>query len=366
MSPCLAKLQGNIKYCSTSGKLSILDIDNLCSWNKSTEIPFPELDASKAIVLNKVHDEVSGRGYRCEAHRKEYIFKRSFWGVDTTTESEWAPLNIDPKTCWDMINTKRCRIDMEGGEYNNKLNCKTGEKECSIYDIPTPTFSWLDTNKMYGYICMFHETSILAENEDSSLYFDSICKVKDFSCKVKDFTLVWDKTVIHDCPYQSVSVTGNFTWVDNVVIANEIANIVLQPIKEVRICDNITAYETNEGFYITMKSEKTIKLLDTKTTSIDLVDKMMLANLDYNKAEEVKWLKFIDMQTCSNLVTTLSIATRLDNEFFEITNNKGKSAILYTRHGLIFLPECIDLDLDSITMYTQEELCYRELRVSSN
>ena len=93
----------------------------------------------------------------------------------------------------------------------------------------------------------------------------------------------------------------------------------------------------------------------------DLVNKLMLANIDFEEATTVQWFKMIDVQICASLATTLSIASRLDDEFFEVTNNKGKSAIIYIRHGVLYVPECVEIHEVHVIETVQE--CFRGIQV---
>ena len=143
-------------------------------------------------------------------------------------------------------------------------------------------------------------------------------------------------------------------------IANSVSNVLLQPTKKIIICSNITAFETNEGLYIVIEDEN-IKKLPESDTNQDLVNKLLLANIDFEEVTNIQWLKLVDVQICAGLATTLSIASRLDDEFFEITNNKGKVAIIYIRHGVLYIPECVEIREVHVLENVQE--CFREIQV---
>jgi len=62
------------------------------------------------------------------------------------------------------------------------------------------------------------------------------------------------------------------------------------------------------------------------------------------------------------LSTIFSLATRLNNEYFELTNSKGKRAILFVKNGLIFAPECVKVQ--NVTILAHTEQCFKELLVN--
>ncbi len=93
----------------------------------------------------------------------------------------------------------------------------------------------------------------------------------------------------------------------------------------------------------------------------DIVNKLMLANIDYNELEEIHRLRFVDVQVCATIRTILGVASRLDNEFFDISNNKGKKAVLLARHELIFTTERVEID--NVTIVNPISECFREIAV---
>ena len=92
--------------------------------------------------------------------------------------------------------------------------------------------------------------------------------------------------------------------------------MLLQPTKKIIICSNITTFETNEGLYIVIEDEN-IKKLPESDSNQDLVNKLLLANIDFEEVTNIQWFKLVDVQICAGLATTLSIASRLDDEFLK-------------------------------------------------
>jgi hypothetical protein len=80
-----------INYCRASEKMSIVNLEDLCNWNGEDFQKEKQEDLERImkdpLILNKIHSEVSGQGYRCYAKRKDFLYKRSFFRVDTVVES---------------------------------------------------------------------------------------------------------------------------------------------------------------------------------------------------------------------------------------------------------------------------------------
>ena len=92
-----------------------------------------------------------------------------------------------------------------------------------------------------------------------------------------------------------------------------------------------------------------------------LIDTLILANVDFNTVEDIKLFRFIDSQVCATFQILLSLYSHVENQFLRIINNKGERAILYTKHGIIYIPECTEIK----TIHIQEgENCYKEIPIT--
>ena len=123
-------------------------------------------------------------------------------------------------------------------------------------------------------------------------------------------------------------------------VINKDMNVVLQPTKKLNICGKMLAYETHKVLLIVKKEDVVSKIgksdeLQRAKNTQDLVTKLMMANV--NQMSEVEKLRFMDSQLCATLGTVLNLASRLNNEYFEIVNSQGKKAILFAKHGLILV-----------------------------
>ena len=141
-------------------------------------------------------------------------------------------------------------------------------------------------------------------------------------------------SIIHKCPYEYLTKEGTFELTANNLVVNKAMNLVLQPTKYKQICYDIMAFETTEGLLITkndyaLKTALLNKEISRAKNTEDLVHKLVIANIDFNQVSEVEMLKLIDIQLCATLGTILNLASRLNNEYFELMNSKGQKAIFF-------------------------------------
>lgn len=82
--------------------------------------------------------------------------------------------------------------------------------------------------------------------------------------------------------------------------------------------------------------------------------------MDYIEAKEFKMMRFIDTQVCATFKSMMGILKLIDNKFLKITNNKGEEGVVYSKDGMIYLPECTEII--SFNFKTTNE-CFKELPV---
>ena len=145
----------NINYYRSSERMSLIDLEDLCNFKPDKY----EVENTAAlsnvikdpVILNKMHSEVSGAGYRCYARRKQYAYKRSFFSVDTLIETEWMNLKPTVEDGWSMVHTGRCRVESNKFEYDKRMKCT--QDKCEIYEVPDPKYNWMNENVLQGYDC---------------------------------------------------------------------------------------------------------------------------------------------------------------------------------------------------------------------
>jgi hypothetical protein len=236
-----------------------------------------------------------------------------------------------------MVKKKRCTLLGESFVFNEKMNCdKNG---CTVETKVTEEHAWGQNLSKYAYRCSMHETSILAINIEESIFGSNNCVANDFKCTIDSRLLVWNNTVIHKCPYETISFAGNFSW-DGGYLINMKTNLVLTPIKRLSAC-NFSIFETAEGLYGTLEP---FQLLVQKGISIgkleDYTNDILLANMDFEHMQTFRWIKWNDESTCMNTKNMILLYQQFDETYFRLSNKKKEDTVLYVKDGVIYIPQC--------------------------
>jgi hypothetical protein len=136
------------------------------------------------------------------------------------------------------------------------------------------------------------------------------CFPKDEFCYRDDSTIVWKfEEVSHKCPYDKIRLGRKLTWEKDKFLVNRVENLLLEPTKKISICDfdkPIEAYETSEGLIIANISSDIIWDIGFQDSDID--KKLLISTIDFSSYKDLDWIKMIDLASCSNLNTQLSVA----------------------------------------------------------
>ncbi len=61
--------------------------------------------------------------------------------------------------------------------------------------------------------------------------------------------MVWNSSVFNNCAYEKLEFTGNWSLEYANILVNGANYLILQP-TQIKICKNVTAFETSEGLAI--------------------------------------------------------------------------------------------------------------------
>ncbi len=133
---------------------------------------------------------------------------------------------MDKDTCWYMVNNKLCDKNLMKCDENNN---------CRYEDFPPDQFSWFtDSTKTFSHC--YVSPRVIAESTENSHIFTSNCKVSDWFCVLMDSIVVWDKSVVHTCPFKRVSI-GYFDAV-GIIITERSQKLGLQFTAIENYCDS--------------------------------------------------------------------------------------------------------------------------------
>jgi hypothetical protein len=204
-------------------------------------------EAKRYTILKKLHDEVSGKGIECVIIKHTKKMTMSFFGT-AYTETEASYEIVNKEECHIMSETKKCR--------GKTMTCPT-HSSCKYTPQIIADYRWFSTTTVTDYECHFSSRIINAKKLDDNM-FDSLCKARDTFCRLEDSIIVWNKSVIHLCPFSNImEIDFNYDAEYNIVY-NMTENLLFQLKSTEKHCA-IDMIPTQEGVYL---------LEDTRNTNI--------------------------------------------------------------------------------------------------
>ena len=346
-------INGNFKYCETHNNKAIWDLPDSCKHIIDTEITTTE----EFHVLERKTNEINGNGWQCM--KTDYKIKtyKNFFGFDEdNAENPITIVNeLSKEDCEEMVRTKNC------GKI--RMSCEMGY--CNTNIKPVINHYWL-TEKTYEYShCELYQIPIVSENKEVKIFTNqhalSSCKPIDLYCKFKNSIIIWDESIIHECPFAYVSKI-ELENKHNMLI-NKKQGKLFQVTENVTICNDIQGWRTIEGFYLA-KDLKENKLKPSEN-EIKTIDNLMLTEIDYQAAN--LWnlvsqvFKSTNEKICQLYKSFINLYSKLDDEFFIFNDFNGNEAILYSDEGRIFVPQCFTIQ--EVDIVEQTTHCYKDIPV---
>ena len=344
-------IKDNFMYCETHNNPAIWDLPDSCRIQ-------PRVEKTESLyyysILSQLTQVVSGSGWFCSKTRHEVrTYKNLF--TFTSRETDQFVMEVTKEDCEEMVKTKRC----EGG----KMKC-VGDY-CELLYNPNFEYQWMTFLNKTVYSCTMYPQSIHADSATSSMIISAQlvkhCQAREGSCLMNQGIMIWSTDIIKTCPFTNVQ-TLKLKHLGNALV-NDNENKYFQIIEEVKICSNITAYKTTEGFYLTI-DESAYKLPRTES-DIKMIDGLILSEMDFQNHEVMQVMatltKLTNQKICQLYKSFINIYTKLDDEFFSFTDINGNEAILYSDMSRVFVPHCIKVE--EIEILEETENCYKDFAV---
>jgi len=280
-----------------------------------------------------------------------------FFGAEKILEyEEYVPLSKED--CHRMVELKKCDAhDMECNsnycEFTDKVNLKQYE------------YSWLNTKRKLFTKCEISSQLITAETKEGKLYINAFsqngCKAVDTFCRLKNEIIIWDKEIIHDCPFEIVKFSPLVNH-DNILM-NTKSQQLYQVTENLTICNGIPSLKTAEGFFLSRDTR--LSNLKKASNDIKIIDGLILSEMDYQTQNLInlvtKMFQITNQKICEMYKTFVNLYSKLDDEFFTFYNFAGEEAILWSDQGKIFVPSCINTE--EIDVIEETEKCYKDFPV---
>ena len=299
-----------------------------------------------ATLLSRAIDKISGKAYQCKVIKMKRTWTVSFWGNRYRSDETTIEM-VSADQCWLMVKSKMCD--------DNKMDCE-GDT-CSYDKMPDDNYSWL-SDKTNTFKHCFVAPRMIAEVEEDSIIFTGHCKVKDWYCNLKDSIVVWNKDVVHECPFRKIA-DSYFQTEGPYLIINSL-KLALQ-IKRMEFFCNIEMVVTTEGLYVAPLSKHLNSVLIDDGGDTKELTNLMLADSDYRTLKNINEEYEILYKECKNFVYMLKLFSFQQDKFLRIEDFKKKEVIIYTHNSQIYLPRCVNLTKISIIINSKS--CYEDIPV---
>jgi hypothetical protein len=216
-----------------------------------------------------------GKGIECKVRATEVTLSESFWGTKFMSTQDYY-LDISAEQCWLMALSKEC--------YGEKMSCDSSY--CSFHPNFTKDYNWMVEKTTIYHTCEVFTKPILAEDENA-LIFNADCNIRNLQCKMHSSIVVWNKDVIHSCPYY---VVGSGTckmddnWYECTINATsrQVNMIFAITSKLLSICGD-ACVDTAEGYLICkdIKGMSRTEVKDAKAATnamLEEIDRTSLGN----------------------------------------------------------------------------------------
>ena len=153
-----------------------------------------------------------------------------------------------------------------------------------------------------------------------------------------DTTFIWEKSIIHECPYLLIKeIELNFT--DSFAIST---NLFFQIQNKILDCE-MTIYTTTENIFFTNSSKS--YNLPKSSINLNIEQNIILADMDKRSFNILsileKMIKSIQQQHCFMNINILNNIEKNFNEYTIFKDSKGKELVLYNNNGEILIASCI-------------------------
>ncbi len=350
------KVQDKFKFCELHDNKVIWDLPDSCRFDTI----HTKHNQDNYAILSKKTNEVTGPGWHCSKTKKSLTTTQYlFGGRDVIDKKEWS-IEVSAEDCRDMIAKRHCDNRPMYGDDNDQY-WSSGSPPPHVKLLFSVwyqyTFEWTE--------CEAYARHLEAENANAKILLGEVtlsrCLAKDLYCKTKHGMIIWDKTIINDCPYELAGMYA-LTKFDNVFVDTR-NNKLYQATKNTTICNKMPVIYTAEGFYLT-NDDRATKLTRAENTP-KLIDELVMTEIDYAQfntmAMMTKMFALTNQKMCQLYKSFVNLYSNIHDEFFTFSDFLGNEAILYSNLGQIFVPQC--REYNELELIEQTKECYKDVPV---
>ena len=177
-----------------------------------------------------------------------------------------------------------------------------------------PEYVWLRTIEKTTYNCYFYPKVISAAHEYSQL-FGKACYASEGFCPMHESIIVWDKEILHACPYERL-MSPTLQVVDENMLVDQSKHLIFQVtgVESVScIVNNIpTMFEmftSAEGVYIS-DSPSWLSFPIKDNVELKSVHKLILADSDLSQSNILKLYRGLTQRFCTAFLANLRIFSK--------------------------------------------------------
>ena len=350
------RIEDDFYYCSgdhdTLWRTPFVDVESGCrNLDKAAQGTsrwlIPNTEYNTVHVLAKAVHQVHRPGYECHKSIRITTTYENFFGAKETVINSTI-LTLTRDACLRMVDERTC----EGAA----MVCD--EISCLYQPEINIEHHWLTTQTQTDYSCVFSKKVVIAKDVNSNV-FGMNCKVSDLYCSLKQAIIVWND-VKQECSLRKTKIDSKFKHKDRDILVQDETNLVLAITNKTTECD-LTVYATKEGLYVTFDRDAN-KLEETDEVNIASIHEIMLAEADGEKFATAKAFETTQNQICENFATFLRNMKYEDERYDIFEGIDGKTRVLYSKNGIIFLPKCIKVDAIEVDEHTTQ--CFEHLLVN--
>ena len=287
-------------------------------------------------------------GYECSMTRRTTYLNKT-WYFSTSRSEEKRTIHLTKLECLTLIESKECD--------KNKMKCNNDG--CWHVSQPIEEYYYWSERKVETTDCSFHRKQVIAQFENSQLYFSpsNSCKANDEYCKLSESTVIWNNTGSNKCLLTKIHNGTNYTLTEtsyfdqhNILYSTQ-DNLSFQITSAFYEC-NVRLFRTTTDMYIIIKNDPESTnhyLIDYTDSKISFnkqhdINNFLLSENDNEK--RLTWLREqekvheSEFEKCKEWQHVMSQVSKEEDKFNTVIDPNGQIQHVYTRNGLVYLPIC--------------------------
>jgi hypothetical protein len=343
------KIVSKFNFCTVSENSKEIDHDFQCH-----DVGLKGLDTKANHVyhvLSKTKEYVQGPTHHCSMTKVTITTYTTLFGSEYR-DRQVEEVFLSFSACWEMIFQKKCS--------NKPMTCDS-MGNCHYKTDPAYSYSWLTSLTFTGHHCVIVMKEAISTSRTEPMFSGSTsrCLPTDTYCQFGNSVIVWNSTIIHNCPFVRVHDRIEFKIIDDHLVSQD-KTIALQTTGKTNEC-NMDIYTTAEGLYLTNSDYNVDHLpIETKIAQ-NTAFSLILSDIDY-KEQELMQKMYSNMRTMMCFVFKLQLEAHRNDGFFRIHSYKDEDLILYNEDGTYVIPDCVPISTIHVRNETTDK-CFANVPV---